>query len=137
MSRSHGSTVLPLVDNTGNLARGRTLFIENCSACHGATAQGGSVGYGWTAPSLDRATVTQVAQAIRIGPGVMPRFDEHALSDRDINDIVRYVNVLQTNVPNAGGLPLRGLGAVAEGLVAWVLGMGVLIVIIRLVGTNV
>ena len=50
---------------------------------------------------------------------------------------MRYVNVLQTNVLNAGGLPLRGLGAVAEGLVAWVLGMGVLIVIIRLVGTNV
>jgi ubiquinol-cytochrome c reductase cytochrome c subunit len=136
MSRSHGSTVLPLVDNTGNLARGRALFIANCSACHGATAQGGSVGYGWIAPSLNRATVTQVAQAIRIGPGVMPRFDEHTLSDGDVNDIVRYVNVLQTNVPNAGGLPLGGLGAVAEGLVAWVLGMGTLIVIIRLIGTN-
>jgi ubiquinol-cytochrome c reductase cytochrome c subunit len=136
MARSHGSTVLPLVDNTGNLAHGRALFIANCSACHGATAQGGSVGYGWVAPSLDRATVTQVAQAIRIGPGVMPRFDEHTLSERDVNDIVRYVNVLQTNVPNAGGLPLGGLGAVAEGFVAWALGMGLLIVIIRLMGTN-
>ena len=128
--------MLPLVDNTGNLARGRALFMTNCSACHGATAQGGSVGYGWIAPSLDRATVTQVAQAIRIGPGVMPRFDEHTLSTSDVNDIVRYVNVLQTNVPNAGGLPLGGLGPVAEGFVAWVLGMGVLIVIVRLIGTN-
>jgi ubiquinol-cytochrome c reductase cytochrome c subunit len=136
MSRSRGSTVLPFVDNTGNLVRGRALFIANCSACHGAMAQGGSVGYGWTAPSLDRATVTEVAQAIRIGPGVMPRFDEHTLSDRDVNDIVRYVNVLQTNIPNAGGLPLLGLGATAEGLVAWVLGLGTLIVIIRLIGTN-
>jgi ubiquinol-cytochrome c reductase cytochrome c subunit len=66
----------------------------------------------------------------------MPQFDEHTLSDRDVDDIVRYVNVLQTNIPNAGGLPLLGLGAVAEGLVAWVLGLGTLIVIIRLIGTN-
>jgi ubiquinol-cytochrome c reductase cytochrome c subunit len=136
MSRSRGSTVLPFVDNTGNLARGRALFMANCSACHGATAQGGSVGYGWIAPSLDRATVTQVAQAIRVGPGVMPRFDEKTLSNRDVNDVVRYVNVLQTSVLNAGGLPLGGLGAVAEGLVAWVLGMGILVVIIRLIGSD-
>ena len=136
MSRSHGSTALPFVDNTGNLARGRALFMANCSACHGATAQGGSVGYGWIAPSLDRATVTQVAQAIRVGPGVMPRFNQSTLSDHDVNDIVRYVNVLQTKIPNAGGLPLGGLGAVAEGLVAWVLGMGILVVIIKLIGSN-
>lgn len=136
MARSHGSTTLPYVDNTGNVVRGRALFTANCSACHGATAEGGSVGYGWIAPSLDRATVTQVAQAIRVGPGMMPRFDEHALSNADVNDIVRYVNVLQTNVPNAGGLPLGGLGAVAEGLVAWVFGMGTLVVVIRLIGRD-
>jgi ubiquinol-cytochrome c reductase cytochrome c subunit len=135
MSRSHGSRVVPLVDNAGNLARGRALFIANCAACHGATATGGSVGYGWIAPSLDRATVTQVAQAIRVGPGVMPQFDEHTLTDRDVNDIVRYVNVLQTDVVNAGGLPLGDLGPVAEGLVAW-LGLGLLIVIIRLIGSS-
>ena len=136
MARSHGSTKMPYVDNTGNLVRGRALFTANCSACHGATAKGGSVGYGWIAPSLDRATVTQVAQAIRVGPGVMPRFDEQTLSNADVNDIVRYVNVLQTNVPNAGGLPLGGLGAVAEGLVAWVFGMGTLLVVIKLIGRD-
>ena len=136
MSRSHGSTAVTLVDNTGDMAHGRALFIANCSACHGATAQGGSVGYGWIAPSLDRATVTQVAEAIRVGPGVMPRFDPHTLSNGDVNDIVRYVNVLQTDVPNVGGLALGGLGAVAEGLVAWVVGMGALLAIVRLIGSN-
>jgi ubiquinol-cytochrome c reductase cytochrome c subunit len=136
MSHSRGSTILPYVDNQGNLARGRALFMANCSACHGATAQGGSVGYGWIAPSLDRATVTQVAQAIRVGPGVMPRFDEATLTDRDVNDIVRYVNVLQTDVPNPGGFALGGLGPFAEGLVAWVLGLGSLVVVIRLIGSN-
>jgi ubiquinol-cytochrome c reductase cytochrome c subunit len=137
ISHSHGSTTLPYVDNQGNLPRGRALFMANCAACHGATAQGGSVGYGWIAPSLDQATVTQVAQAIRVGPGEMPHFDDKTLTDRDVNDIVRYVNVLQTNVPNLGGLSLGSLGTVAEGLVAWVFGMGSLLVIIRLLGSNV
>ncbi len=136
MSRSHGSTTIPYVDNAGNLQRGRSLYIANCAACHGATAQGDSVGYGWVAPPLDRATVTQVAEAIRVGPGVMPRFDERTLSNREVNDIVRYVNVLQTDVPNAGGLSLGSLGPVAEGLVAWVFGMGTLVVVIKLIGRD-
>ncbi|MBC5810413.1 MAG: c-type cytochrome [Candidatus Eremiobacteraeota bacterium] len=40
MSQSRGSTIMPHVDNTGDLVRGRTLFIMNCAACHGVTGSG-------------------------------------------------------------------------------------------------
>ncbi|MDQ2679504.1 MAG: c-type cytochrome [Candidatus Eremiobacteraeota bacterium] len=136
MSHSHGSNAMARVDNTGNMQRGRALFIANCSACHGATAKGGAVGYGWLAPNLDRATITQVAQAIRIGPGVMPMFDTRTLSDRQVNDIVRYVNVLQTHPRQAGGLAMGNVGAVAEGLAAWVFGLGLIVLVTRWIGTN-
>ncbi|MBC5816267.1 MAG: cytochrome c oxidase assembly protein, partial [Candidatus Eremiobacteraeota bacterium] len=50
MSRSGGSNTLPSVEDSGDLAHGRALFMANCAACHGATASGGAVGYGWIAP---------------------------------------------------------------------------------------
>lgn len=136
MSRSQGSNASVRVESTGNLQRGRALFIANCSACHGATGKGGAVGYGWLAPNLGSATVIQIAQAVRVGPGVMPSFDRQTLDDAELSDIVRFVNVLQTNPRQAGGIALGNIGAVAEGMVAWVLGLGLIVIVTRLIGTN-
>ncbi len=136
MSHSRGSQVLPHVDTSGNLGRGRTLFMGNCAACHGATGAGSAIGYGWIAPSLDRATALQLAEAVRTGPGMMPQFDARTLSERDLNDIVRYVRHLQSGAPQIGGVSSAGLGPVAEGLVAWILGMGVLYFVVRVIGSN-
>src|SRR5689334_16604724 len=85
---------LPVV-MPGNVNRGRTLFAENCAQCHGAAGDGASVGYGNVAPSLRTASVFQVAEAIRAGPGVMPRFSRDVLSDRDVDDIAYFVNFVQ------------------------------------------
>ncbi|MEO9170409.1 MAG: cytochrome c oxidase assembly protein [Candidatus Baltobacteraceae bacterium] len=136
MSRSQGSNAVVAVDGTGNLQRGRTLFIANCSACHGATGKGGAVGYGRLAPNLDSATNVQVAQAIRIGPGIMPVFDPKTLDDAQVSDIVRFVEVLRANRPQAGGFAFDNVGAVAEGMVAWVLGLGLIVIVARVIGTN-
>ena len=121
----------------GSLAQGSQLFLNNCSSCHGAAGTGDSVGGGQIAPSLYPATPTQLGEAVRIGPGVMPRFDPQNLSNQDVNSIARYLEWLKVDrQASAGGLQLGRVGAVAEGFIAIVLGLGILILIIRLTGAK-
>ncbi len=70
----------------------------------------------------------------------MPRFGPDVLSDEDIDDIAGYVNVVQTHGnmpdgPNAGGFSLAHVGPVAEGFIAWLCGLGALVLFIRRIGT--
>jgi ubiquinol-cytochrome c reductase cytochrome c subunit len=77
------------------------------------------------APSLHNIPAYQVAEAIRIGPGNMPRFTGN-LSDAQTNDIVKFVTTYISHPQNPGGLGLGGLGPVAEGFIGLALGVGVL-----------
>src|SRR3954463_7501247 len=43
---------IPTVTNGADLSRGWQMYVNNCAACHGAAADGGSVGAGIAAPSL-------------------------------------------------------------------------------------
>jgi ubiquinol-cytochrome c reductase cytochrome c subunit len=136
----HPDTALPVL-GPGDPTRGRRLFAANCAACHGPVGEGDSVGAENVAPSLGNATVFQVAEAIRAGPGVMPRFGRDVLSDRDVDDIARYVNYVQTEpsgpaTSNAWGAPLARLGPVAEGFVAWLFGIGTLVLFVRKIGST-
>jgi quinol---cytochrome-c reductase cytochrome c subunit len=135
-SRSLGGPPIPRIADGGDLVRGRSSYMANCAACHGAAAQGGSVGYGWVAPPLNAVTPTQIAEAVRTGPSVMPRFGAGVLSDQDVRDIVRYVASLQTDPPDYGGAPLANMGPVAEGLAGWVFGIGSLLLMARLIGSK-
>ncbi|HLY35799.1 MAG TPA: c-type cytochrome [Candidatus Limnocylindria bacterium] len=119
----------PRVD-PATVSAGQQLFIGNCAPCHGATANGGAVGGGALAPPLDQATPVEVAEALLIGPGQMPVFS--GLSDSDRNAIVSYVDFLQA-ADHPGGFSIGGIGPVPEGFVAWVLGLGLLLVIIVLI----
>lgn len=130
---------LPVL-TAGNVDRGGVLFTQNCAQCHGALGDGESVGANNVAPDLATATVFQIGEAIRSGPGIMPRFGRNALSDADVNDIAYYVNYVETHAdepdgPNAGGFPLAHIGPVAEGFIAWVFGIGALVVFVRSIGT--
>lgn len=135
---SHPDRSMPLLA-PGDVRRGRVLFAANCAVCHGAGGNGASVGFSNVAPSLMHATSFEVAEAIRAGPDVMPRFGPDVLSDRDVDDVVRYVNLLQTQEgragEDAGGLALGHVGAVAEGFVAWLFGIGALVLLCRKVGS--
>jgi ubiquinol-cytochrome c reductase cytochrome c subunit len=118
----------------GNLSEGLRLFTESCAGCHQIAGEGGIV-TGAVAPSLRNATPTQIAEAVRVGPYVMPRFPESQLSDRQLDSIVRYV--LDARDPNdRGGWGIGHLGPVPEGIVAWLLAGGVLIAVIRLIGAR-
>jgi ubiquinol-cytochrome c reductase cytochrome c subunit len=118
---------IPQVTSSADLHRGLELYVQNCAACHGVAGAGGAIGGGYVAPSLDRATPTQIAEAMIIGPGAMPVF---AYSEKDRDAIVAYVGSLRS-APAPGGLSLAGLGPVPEGFVAVVIGVGLLILIVR------
>ncbi len=116
----------------GSEAEGFRLFTENCAGCHQVAARGGLV-TGAVAPPLDRATPTQIAEAIRIGPYVMPRFSRRQLSDRQVDSIVRYVQ--RTDDPvDRGGWSIGHLGPIPEGLVAWLLAGAALVLVARMIG---
>jgi ubiquinol-cytochrome c reductase cytochrome c subunit len=124
---------IPTVDGTsGNLGVGLGLFQEQCAACHAWGGDGGALLH-VAAPSLHRATPTQIAEAIRIGPLNMPAFGQAAISDQDLQSVVSYVTYLD-HPKNRGGNPLWNLGPVSEGGVAWLLGMVALLLIVRWIG---
>ena len=131
-----GGEPIPTVDTSqGDLVRGAALFLENCAGCHGAGGSGDSVGGGQIAPSLTAPDPVQIAEAIRVGPGVMPRFGPETLDQRDVDSIARYLVWIRSNA-DEGGLQLGRVGAVAEGLVAVVIGLGLLILVLRLTGSK-
>jgi hypothetical protein len=51
------------------------------------------------------------------------------LSQSDVNSIARYVESLRTRPDNRGGAPIGGKGPVPEGFVAWVVGLGLLVLV--------
>lgn len=135
-SLAPGGPAIPEVSTAnGSVSDGMSLFLANCAGCHGAGAGGDSVGGGQIAPSLYHATPTQIGEAIRIGPGVMPRFGEQTLDQRSVDSIAAYLVWLRSN-GGGGGLQLGRVGAVAEGLVALVIGLGLLVLVLRLTGAK-
>jgi ubiquinol-cytochrome c reductase cytochrome c subunit len=71
-----------------------------------------------------------VAEAIRTGPGQMPRFGSEVLTDGQVNAIVKYVQYLH-EPESPGGLPLGYTGPVAEGFVALLVALGGLLLVAR------
>ncbi|HEY7134808.1 MAG TPA: c-type cytochrome [Acidimicrobiia bacterium] len=116
-----------------DLAAGGELFRLNCAACHAWSSRGGAL-LEREAPSTHPATPLQIAEAIRVGPGTMPAFGTAAITDKQLNDIVAYVRYLR-HPRDRGGNPLWYLGPLVEGGVAWIIGLGLLLVVIRLIGT--
>jgi len=116
----------------GDVSRGRQLYTRFCAGCHQIVARGG-VAPGAIAPPLQRATPTQVAEAVRAGPWVMPRFDEEQLSDEELNDVIRYVEYAK-DPADPGGWPIGNIGPIPEGMVAWLVGGTALVVVARLIG---
>jgi ubiquinol-cytochrome c reductase cytochrome c subunit len=122
---------IPRVDvSRGRLQEGSQLFLANCAPCHNSASIGGALSFGRHAPSLQQTPALQVAEAIRIGPGQMPRFGPDVLDDQQVDDIVRYVEYLH-DPADPGGLNLGYTGPVAEGFVALLVGLSALILITR------
>jgi ubiquinol-cytochrome c reductase cytochrome c subunit len=108
-----------------NVSDGAALFALNCAACHTIEGDGDALARSTYAPSLRNIPGYQVVEAIRTGPGNMPRFTGN-LTDYQVNDIVKYVTTEIQHPNNPGGLGLGGLGPVAEGFVGLAIGVGLL-----------
>jgi ubiquinol-cytochrome c reductase cytochrome c subunit len=101
----------------GDLSLGQHLFTDNCAGCHQVVAEGGYV-TGAVPPPLENATATQVAEAVRIGPNVMPSFSRKQITPHELDSIIRYVEYAK-NPDDRGGWALGHLGPVPEGLVTF------------------
>jgi quinol---cytochrome-c reductase cytochrome c subunit len=130
---SFGGPAFPRVGGTGDdVAEGRELFTDHCSGCHQVVAEGGVLP-GAKAPPLDKATPTQVAEAVRIGPYVMPKFPQSAISDAQLNAIIAYVQYAK-DPDDAGGWGISHLGPFPEGMITWLLAIPLLLVCCRAIG---
>ena len=78
------------------------------------------------APSLHLATPTQTVEAMRTGPGNMPRFGPGNISDAQARAIATYVNKNIQHPDDRGGAGLGGIGPVGEGFVGLLVGVGIL-----------
>ena len=127
----------PIPDISGyesaSLARGLDLFTSNCAACHGPTAAGIAVGQNDVSSNLDVATPLEIAEATRTGPGVMPVFSDEVIDQSDLEAVTRWVTHLRTR-DSAGGITIGRSGPVSEGFVAWLVGLGLLAIVMYLLG---
>lgn len=121
---------IPDVNTTGDVRRGWELYTANCAACHSATGAGNAVGGGFVAVGLGEAMDREIAEAMIVGPGVMPKF-QFDPNDRDA--IVAYIRYLRST-PARGGAPIGGFGPVAEGFVAVAIGLTGVLLLVRFVG---
>ena len=130
----------------GDIALGQQLYNQDCAACHSTTAIGGALPAidsgdlpssrvarpANVIPGLAEASPEEIVEAIETGPGPMPVFD---FDDTEDVSIARYVTYLQSP-DNRGGAPIGGIGPVAEGAVGWILGLGIMMLVCRWIGTT-
>ena len=114
-----GGPEIPQVIASGDLEHGRRLYELNCMQCHSVKGTGGAIGDIQWAPELNKASITQVAEAIRVGPEEMPRFGPHQLSATDLDDVSSYVMRMMSEQQPRDVPPFRSTGPVPEGAVAY------------------
>ena len=116
----------------GNLALGLHQFTANCAGCHQIVARGGLT-LGAFVPNLQTATAQQIAEAVRMGPYLMPHFDSQQLDQHDLDSIARYIG--WTRRPDdAGGWGLGNIGPIPEGMAAWFIAVLAMVIVARLIG---
>ncbi len=126
---------IPVVNtNDADLEAGNTLFTLNCAACHTITGAGDALMDGAYAPSLHLATLPQIVEAIRSGPGNMPHFGPGNITNTEARDIAAYVHGVIQHPANPGGIGLGGIGPVGEGFIGLLLGVGLLMLVCFWIG---
>ena len=118
-----------------DVAEGGELFRANCASCHNFAGQGGALTRGKYAPNLSPATNRQIYEAMLTGPEAMPVFGDAQLTPDEKRSIIKYIRSLDTEA-NPGGHGLGRLGPIPEGLVAWLVGLGALVLMTLWIGAR-
>jgi ubiquinol-cytochrome c reductase cytochrome c subunit len=130
---SFGGPPIPGVHpERGNLAAGREAFTAHCAGCHQVVGEGGIVTRA-RVPRVSDVAPLDVAEAVRIGPYLMPPFGERALPPQEVNSIARYLQYTK-HPDDRGGWAIGHIGPVPEGMVAWFIGALALVLIARTLG---
>jgi ubiquinol-cytochrome c reductase cytochrome c subunit len=114
------------LDAAGDATRGAELFRINCAMCHNVAGAGGALTEGKYAPSLQGTSAKHIYEAMVTGPQNMPVFNDANLTPEDKRDIITALKYNETN-PSPGGFELGALGPVAEGMFAWIFGLGAIV----------
>jgi ubiquinol-cytochrome c reductase cytochrome c subunit len=72
------------------------------------------------------STPTFIYEAMVSGPQSMPVFNDNTIDPQSKRDVIAYLDDIQ-KAPSPGGISLGGIGPVSEGLVAWLIGLALLI----------
>lgn len=119
----------------GSVSKGLELFRDDCAGCHQILGEGGVV-KGARVPPLGDSTPVQIAEAVRLGPYLMPSFSKRQLSDGELDSIIRYVEY--TKRPrDEGGWSIGHLGPVPEGIVTWLMAGLALVAVTMVIGRRV
>jgi ubiquinol-cytochrome c reductase cytochrome c subunit len=119
-----------------DLATGGVLFRTNCAQCHNFAGRGGALSDGKYAPGLMEATPKQIYEAMLTGPQSMPNFPNSSLDQKSKQNIINYINHLQTTT-DPGGFALGAYGPVTEGVFIWTAGLGALLLAAVWIGAKV
>ncbi|HET8561717.1 MAG TPA: c-type cytochrome [Marmoricola sp.] len=117
----------------GDMAKGQSLFITHCAACHSTSGTGVIVVNGQQAPQLYHQTPRQIAEAVRLGPGEMPPFSDKEVDQAQLDDLVTYAASLG-DPQVKGGNGLDQFGPIFEGSIAWLIPVPVLVAVLLLLG---
>ncbi|HEX8079635.1 MAG TPA: c-type cytochrome [Jatrophihabitans sp.] len=117
------------------LGEGGELFRLNCASCHGAAGKGAPLSAGKIAPDLNLSTDLQMYTAMQSGPENMPVFANNQITPEQKRAIIGYVQAMKES-KDPGGASLGRIGPVAEGLLIWTVGLGVLMVSILWIGAR-
>ncbi|MQA05309.1 MAG: c-type cytochrome [Streptosporangiales bacterium] len=110
-----------------DLALGGELFRANCAQCHNFAGSGGALTNGKYAPELTGVQSKHIYEAMETGPENMPVFGERTLTRDEKLAVIRYIKTIEEE-PNPGGAGLGRVGPVSEGLVVWLVGIGLCVV---------
>ena len=113
-------------ERDGSTAEGGELFRNNCAMCHNFAGQGGALSQGKYAPTLMGVEPKHIYEAMITGPQAMPVFSDKIITPAEKLSVIKWIKAAE-NEPNLGGAALGRVGPVTEGLLAWILGLGVLI----------
>ena len=113
-------------ERDGKTAEGGELFRNNCAMCHNFAGQGGALTQGKYAPTLMGVEPKHIYEAMVTGPQSMPVFSDKTLTPEEKLSIIKWIKAAEKE-PNLGGASLGRVGPVTEGLLAWVLGLGLII----------